>query len=1165
MKHHPESIPDRIHKYQIIEVLGKGGNGIVYRAEHPETGQAIALKTLSNLTDITLNRFKKEFFALKRMNHDLIVKVYESHFDHSPPFFTMEWIKGKTLGRVIEDMKKNPLIFSPVDRETFALELCRQLCDVLIHIHSFDEIHRDLKPENIFISPTGKNLIEDFKIKMLDFGLLKHMNAQQGVDTQQGMVVGTVQFLSPEQAKGTHLDARSDLFSVGVILYNILALDLPFHAKDLVSYLFQIVFEEPVPIREKVEDISTKMEALITRLLNKNPAKRFPSAKSLASALRTPQQPKRVVDIQAEDFSLNPFEGFGDPLLPPCLVGRDHDLEKMKTVVHSLSMKAPTILTIQAEMGLGKSFLLNEWLSKLSFERKTIFKMTFSSQYTPTQDPIGMLMDNLIRQMNQSEIQTIFKDIYPFLSSVSRYLGRFFDMQSVGSLEHLSSGRKLQLLANNFIKLIRKLSEKGPVIMVLENVHLAPERFYGWLTLFIEQMNAPQFLAVLTTREHHDNCALINFLDRVKDREPTHHIHLKPLGRKLIKALLQSMIPVNSDIPFTKELENFIATNCNGNPLFSIQLFTQLYEESNLHIQNGKLGIKQAAEIKVPHTIHQALLLKIKKMPDNALLFVESACIFGNEFELPWLQELLHWDEESFYSTLMALVKTDVFREEEEPVHKVYFQNGDLRQHIYNSLNDQRKTDLHRKAAKAIELIYNTQKEGQAAFNFDRMSLFLEQLSHHFSRCRSFVQATKYAYFSGNLALEQKNTAKAISLYKECLGFMSLSKSKNTLNLVNLKLGEVLLADHQFDEAISYFENTLNSGKKTRIEALRIYKGLTSAHRKKGNYATALEVNKKLLELSQKCSARVKADSEIEKGILLWEAFADAYAFQGAVFKALNYVPHLANYQYYSVLSSFLANNLKQTILYIKQYKKEEISPIPFLIILAFLNYMSGQFHKGLSYLDSTKKGESRFRVSPNVMIMKSLALFLIKRKAAPDHRADEYLHMADRYIDRFGLDSYKIYVHLSIMEDALFNNRLQEASEIVAKYQEGVYSLPRVNYPRKLFLFMALQVIWTQIQVPPRAWLDEFYDYRPLPNHPLNLPFHHALAMCSNAMLPLSGKAQDAIKATKQSFKTLKKYNLKYYQAVLLKKQVDLFNAIGEEDPAKSLLEKHSSLMTYL
>ena len=326
----PETQPEKLLHFDIIETLGSGGNGTVYRAADPGNDRVVAIKTLKNANETTLGRFKREFLSLKKMDDPGIVKVFEGFFEHSPPFFTMEWVRGKTLSDVLQDMENNPMVFTVADRENFAIRLGIQVCNILIYIHGFEEVHRDLKPDNLFITLESGDITSEFVVKMLDFGLLKQVGEDrepdEEEDTQGGMIVGTVHYLSPEQAKGSGVDPRSDLYSLGVILYKAISLRLPYEAPDVVGYIFKTVFEDPAPVEQHTPDCSKTMQALLKDLLAKDPGKRPPTAAALKRRLKAMLEPTKSaeMDIQAGDLEFDfGIEGFGSPLLPPPLIGRE--------------------------------------------------------------------------------------------------------------------------------------------------------------------------------------------------------------------------------------------------------------------------------------------------------------------------------------------------------------------------------------------------------------------------------------------------------------------------------------------------------------------------------------------------------------------------------------------------------------------------------------------------------------------------------------------------------------------------------------------------------------------------------------------------------------------------------------------------------------------------
>src|SRR5450631_2431806 len=253
-------------QYQILEKIGTGGMGSVYKASQPSMNRMVAIKILhpklANRKDLT-SRFRREARAMSQLSHPNTVKVFnfgELEEDGSL-YIVMEMLEGKNLNQSVR--KEGPI---PRERE---IPILIQVCGALQEAHDLGIVHRDLKPENIFLSRQGG--INDYP-KVLDFGLAKvterQMNPGSIILTQEGMVFGTPEFMSPEQAQGKTLDARSDIYSLAVILYEVLTGKLPFDAKTPMEYIQAHVTKAPIPVDDRV------------------PEKKFASAAEFAQALK---------------------------------------------------------------------------------------------------------------------------------------------------------------------------------------------------------------------------------------------------------------------------------------------------------------------------------------------------------------------------------------------------------------------------------------------------------------------------------------------------------------------------------------------------------------------------------------------------------------------------------------------------------------------------------------------------------------------------------------------------------------------------------------------------------------------------------------------------------------------------------------------------------------
>jgi eukaryotic-like serine/threonine-protein kinase len=276
-----------------VKRIGAGGMGSVYRAEEPAMGREVAIKilhpNLKGRSDL-VSRFRREARAMSQLKHPHTVRVFSyGELEDGSLFIVMEMLEGKNLNQTVR--KGGPL---PPSR---AIPIVSAACRALHEAHEMGIVHRDLKPENIFVCEEPE---KDYA-KVLDFGLAKVTEAQMQpgsmILTQEGMVFGTPEFMSPEQARGSALDARSDIYSLACILYEALTGKLPFIAKTPMEYVGKHVTAAPIPLEERVEGMTFPpgLGKVIEKALSKNPAHRYQTALELADALepfmRTGSQP----------------------------------------------------------------------------------------------------------------------------------------------------------------------------------------------------------------------------------------------------------------------------------------------------------------------------------------------------------------------------------------------------------------------------------------------------------------------------------------------------------------------------------------------------------------------------------------------------------------------------------------------------------------------------------------------------------------------------------------------------------------------------------------------------------------------------------------------------------------------------------------------------------
>lgn len=273
-------------KYKILQQIGRGGMGTVYKASQPTIGRMVAIKILhpklTNRKDL-VTRFSREAKALGHLSHPNTVKVFDDGvLEDGSLFIVMEFLEGKNLNQIIRSEGRLPL-----ER---GLPVLIQICGALEEAHQRGVVHRDLKPENIFLCSQGG--IRDFP-KVLDFGLAKltdpEMRPGATALTQEGMVFGTPEFMSPEQAQGKTLDARSDVYSLAVILYEALTGKLPFDSRSPMEFVKLHVQATPIRIDQRVPGLNlpAALADVMAKALEKDPDNRYQSAKAFSDALET--------------------------------------------------------------------------------------------------------------------------------------------------------------------------------------------------------------------------------------------------------------------------------------------------------------------------------------------------------------------------------------------------------------------------------------------------------------------------------------------------------------------------------------------------------------------------------------------------------------------------------------------------------------------------------------------------------------------------------------------------------------------------------------------------------------------------------------------------------------------------------------------------------------
>jgi serine/threonine protein kinase len=303
-RHAPDPLIGRIldSKYEILERLGQGGMGAVYRAKRLHIGDEVAVKVLHN--DLTgpraIERFRREARSAALINHPNVVSIHDfgdGQSSESPAYIVMEFVAGTSLRSLLERGGR----LSP----SRAVDLMLNICAGLGVAHRNGVIHRDLKPDNVIVTSAGHEG-EHERVKVVDFGIAKLRNTPADFTvTQTGAIIGTIYYMSPEQCRGEEIDARTDVYSLGAMFYEMLTGKPPFVANNIAALITKHLMETPSPFPPELQ-IPPALEAACFKALEKNPDARQPDASAFARDLQTPLAPRIVESPPPPEKRLSP-------------------------------------------------------------------------------------------------------------------------------------------------------------------------------------------------------------------------------------------------------------------------------------------------------------------------------------------------------------------------------------------------------------------------------------------------------------------------------------------------------------------------------------------------------------------------------------------------------------------------------------------------------------------------------------------------------------------------------------------------------------------------------------------------------------------------------------------------------------------------------------------
>src|ERR1044071_2642146 len=746
------------NRYEIKSELGRGGMGVVYRASDPLLNRDVAVKLIppTLLNPETEQRFQREAQLVAQMDHPAVVPIYDFGKHEGSLFLVMPVVEGTNLRWFQRDAT---LTLGDV------IDIGIQVAEALEYSHSRGVSHRDIKPENIMVVREDSRL----RVRIMDFGLAR--GAAESRITKTGTIAGTLSYMSPEQVAASGIDYRTDIYSLGTVLYECLTGEPPFSG-ELQSVLYRIVHEIPQSPREMGADINEDLETVILSCIEKEPGKRPQRAAEVAESLKRSQTRLHQSDLgrsvvmtktmMLPRVALSPF------------IGREKEQAELQKRLNAAVSGECQFVMVSGEPGVGKTRLLDE-IENLARARKLLvlqgrcIEQEGAFPYQGFCEAIQEYFrqrDAASSSSHRIELGDVAADLvslFPMLSEISEIRSAATGDSKLSQLSGSQGPENRTQIFELLARTLTRLAAGKPLLLFLEDLHAA-EISIEALQYIVRRLGPTPTLIVGTYRSSEvdtKNHPLMRMLETFRGDRRFSAIALGPFAEAEHRHYLETLIggPKLADNLVEKLFE---ATE--GNPFFTKELVRSLLDSGGIaKDQTGAWSLGASTDLsagELPATIQQAVEKRIERLPEELREVLSLASVVGKSFDVRDLEALAA--EKDVEDAIDRLIEEGLLEEERESRgDRLTFSSGVVRDVLYGAITRRKRRSLHRKYAEEIEKRHR-----------GGLERVYPQLVHHFSQGDVPDKTVEYGLRMSKAALDAFSPEESARAAKTVLEFL---------------------------------------------------------------------------------------------------------------------------------------------------------------------------------------------------------------------------------------------------------------------------------------------------------------------------------------------------------------------------------------------------------
>ena len=752
------------NRYKVISQLGQGGMGTVYLVQDTlRDDQVMALKLvrIDAIGERGLAQFKYEFAAMTQLRHPNLVEVYDfgkvintgdDQVDGlvDQHFFTMQHVPGDDLLSLARQyQEKRP---APDSDYTRLYDIIVQICRALQYLHTRGFIHFDVKPSNVRITPEGI-------VKLMDFGLISEARVSLQIKAR-----GTPDYIAPEIISGGNVDHRADLYSLGVLLYEVVTGRLPFHDTSSGAILRQHLNTQPELPIDAAAHLPPGLRALIIKLLAKDPANRYQSANQVIQAIN---------EISGQTFEAETKETRQSYIYSASFVGRKFETAFMQGLLMRAMQGQGRMVLVGGVPGIGKMRLVRELKTRAQMQHALVLEGACQemvrSPYQPWISIFGQLI--LHYQATASEVLTTQG---PALARLIPELGTQFNLKSKET-KFDNHQQDLQKIAAQFL-----LACDQPLVIVLEDLQYADAESIELLSRLGQEAlhNRMLLCGIFRTDEVGSDHLLMSLLARSSRADsqaaaqsetqanaedcPFELLHLEPLNEDEVETFVRSILGMQMDDQqsLPEGLLQRLMSGTGGNPSFIQAVIQNLLEEEQLQF-DGKQWTADVTNLSLPASIQEAAQKQLGRLDETSRSLLQWAAILGQWLEIDVLIEVCGLPPEEVMGLVNQAVWQHVLSRREQSDRQVYrFSTDAMRNALYQTLAPEERAHRHQRLLEVLRRLY---PEDEIA----------DWLAWHAQQAGDLPALLRYAILAGQRAARMHAHELAVQHFSQALELLA--------------------------------------------------------------------------------------------------------------------------------------------------------------------------------------------------------------------------------------------------------------------------------------------------------------------------------------------------------------------------------------------------------